>query len=96
MRYGHRTVVARAADPSRVVPLVESRVETWPVSRSPEDLRAAAATGPIVPREPAATPQIDTRAAALKARAARLRGDVIDATSKERLEQDIKLEEEEI
>ncbi len=68
----------------------------YPTLVPTEELRVAAATGPIVPREPVTAPQIDTRAASLKARAASLRGDVIDAASKERLEQEIKIDEEDV
>lgn len=61
-----------------------------------EDLRAQVATGPIEPREPIVAQQIDSRANALRARAASLKGDVIDAESRDRLDQTIEIEDEEV
>ena len=75
----------------------------YPALLPAEDLHAAAAAR--MPREGATTlvasadtpvPEIDARAARLKARAAGLRGEVIDAASKDRLNEDIELEEEDV
>lgn len=64
-----------------------------------QDLRADVATGPLEPRQqPIAVQaeQIDNRANSLRARAASLRGDVIDEEDRERLDQDITIEDEEV
>ena len=81
----------------------EALASDYPALLPADDLRAAAAAR--APREGATTlvasaespaPEIDARAARLKARAAGLRGDVIDAASRDRLNEDIELDEEEV
>jgi len=63
---------------------------------------AAAARAPrdgattLVASADSPAPEIDSRAARLKARAASLRGDVIDAASKDRLNEEIELDEEDV
>lgn len=72
---------------------------SFPALLPVEDLRARVATGPIEPREQpiiAQAEQIDNRANALRARAAGLRGDVIDEADRERLDQDITIEDEDV
>ncbi len=72
----------------------------FPALLPAEDLRAQVATGPIEPREQpilAQAEQIDNRANALRARAASLKqGDVIDEESRDRLDQTIEIEDEEV
>ncbi|MEL6434495.1 MAG: hypothetical protein AAFQ28_11910 [Pseudomonadota bacterium] len=69
----------------------------YPTLLPVQDLRAQVATGPIEPRDApivVQAEQIDTRANALRARAASLRGDVIDEDDRERLGTEITIDEE--
>lgn len=80
----------------------EARRSPYPALMPVEDLRAAAAARPSSERIAAAGPgaaaspaaEIDARAARLRARAAGLRGEVIDAESKERLNQPVEIEDD--
>ena len=71
----------------------------YPTLLPVQDLRAQVATGPIAPRDaPIVVPaeQNDTRADALRARAASLRGDVIDEDDRDRLGTEITIDEEDV
>lgn len=71
----------------------------YPTLLPAEDLRAQVSTGPLEPREQpliAQAERIDTRADALRARAASLRGEVIEEEDRDRLDQDITIEDEEV
>lgn len=76
-----------------------ARAADYPALLPAETLRAQVATGPIEPREQpivAQAERIDNRADALRARAASLRGDVIEEDDRDRLDQDITIEDEEV
>jgi hypothetical protein len=76
----------------------EAQSADFPALLPAEELRAQVATGPIEPREQpivAQAEQIDNRANALRARAASLRGDVIDEEDRDRLDTKIEIEDEE-
>ena len=82
---------------SQISPEVQSA--GYPTLLPVQDLRAQVATGPSTPRdEPIVlqAEQIDTRADALRARAASLRGDVIDQDDRDRLDSDITIDEEDV
>ncbi|MEM6566634.1 MAG: hypothetical protein AAF665_19440 [Pseudomonadota bacterium] len=82
---------------NRISPEVQSA--GFPTLLPVQDLRAQVATGPIEPREQpivVQAEQIDNRADALRARAAGLRGDVIDEEDRDRLDKDIKIYDEEV
>ncbi|MEO0750811.1 MAG: hypothetical protein AAFY25_03330 [Pseudomonadota bacterium] len=81
----------------QISPAVQSA--DYPALLPAEDLRAQVSTGPLEPRETpifAQAEQIDNRADALRARAASLRGDVIEEEDRDRLDQDITIDDEEV
>lgn len=78
---------------------VDVQTAAYPSLLPAEDLRAQASTGPIEPREQpilVQAEQIDNRANALRARATSLRGDVIDEEERDRLNDEITIEDEEV
>ncbi|MEM7731994.1 MAG: hypothetical protein AAF280_04335 [Pseudomonadota bacterium] len=86
---------------AKTAPDVQSAA--YPVLLSVDDLRAQASTDPLEPRDlplvatlEQDAEQIDNRANSLRARAASLRGDVIEEEDRERLDQDITIEDEEV
>ncbi len=87
---------------ARTSPEVQSA--SYPALLPADDLRAQASTDPLEPRGDlplVATleqdaEQIDNRANSLRARAASLRGNVIDDEGRERLDQEITIDDEEV
>lgn len=82
---------------AQISPEVQSA--NYPALLPAEDLRAQVSTGPLEPREQplvAQAERIDNRADSLRARAASLRGEVIEEEDRDRLDQDITIEDEEV
>ncbi|MEL7011739.1 MAG: hypothetical protein AAFO72_00510 [Pseudomonadota bacterium] len=82
---------------SQISPEVQSA--GFPTLLPVQDLRTQVARGPIEPREQpiiVQAEQIDNRASALRARAASLRGDVIEEEDRDRLDKDITIDEEDV
>lgn len=87
---------------AQTAPEVQSA--SYPALLPAEDLRAQASTGPIeqrgglpvVAQLEEEAEQLDNRANSLRARAASLRGEVIDEEDRDRLDQDITIEDEEV
>ncbi|MEM6587095.1 MAG: hypothetical protein AAF641_01505 [Pseudomonadota bacterium] len=86
---------------ARTAPEVQSA--SYPALLPVDDLRAEASTGPLEQRDlplvatlEEDAEQIDNRASSLRARAASLRGDVIDEADRERLDQEITIDDEEV
>lgn len=74
----------------------EVSAASYPALVPTDAIRAAAAEPPrAAPAQDTAQPEL-ARAARLKARAASLRGDVIDAEDRERLGKDITIDEEDV
>ncbi|MEL7255365.1 MAG: hypothetical protein AAFZ04_04410 [Pseudomonadota bacterium] len=82
----------------------EVQTASYPALLPADNLRAQASTGPIeergglpvVAQLEEEAEQLDNRANSLRARAASLRGDVIDDEDRDRLDQDITIDDEEV
>ncbi|MEO0372056.1 MAG: hypothetical protein AAF231_11415 [Pseudomonadota bacterium] len=86
---------------ARTAPEVQSA--SYPALLPAEDLRAQASTDPlearglpVVAQLEEEAEQLDNRANSLRARAASLRGDVIDEEDRDRLDEEITIEDEEV